>query len=247
VRSVITGPLHPEGCLFCRQSDGGFQSIEHIFPEALGNKEFVLERGIVCDRCNNGPLGTADGALVGYQPIAFRRTFLQIKGKRGNLPESRWGNATISHAELGKLLITETAVRPTITPTGPNSFRMTLKSAGPIGAATYAKIGRSIWKSAIEFTYLDRGPEEAFNPRYDEVRRMIIGRTPAHGVLLIATTGDPDDTSVSMTCTPSAGVDGRDRLIVHARYYGIEMGTELLVRELTPIEGAENAANVIVF
>jgi hypothetical protein len=24
------------GCLFCRESDGGFTSVEHIFPESLG-------------------------------------------------------------------------------------------------------------------------------------------------------------------------------------------------------------------
>ena len=245
--TTTPGPRHTQGCLFCRRSDGGFRSREHVFPEALGNYEFILERGIVCDRCNNGQLGTIDGALANFQPIAFRRTLLRIAGKRATLPESRWGNATVSHAELGKIVITETGERPTIVPTGPNSFRLTLKGARPIRAGTYAKITRSVWKSTLEFIYLDQGAEEAFASRYDEVRKMVAGSLPAHGVLIIGHNADPTDATVSLTYTPEPGDDGLDRVFVHARYFGVEMGTELLVREVAPIPGAEDVADILVF
>lgn len=43
-------------CLFCLRDDGGFTSREHIFSEGVGNHKYVLQPGIVCDRCNNGPL-----------------------------------------------------------------------------------------------------------------------------------------------------------------------------------------------
>lgn len=239
--------LHRQGCLFCRRTDGGFASREHIFPEALGNKELVLDRGVVCDRCNNGPLGAIDGALVNYQPIAFRRTLLRVASKRARVPESRWGNASITHTELGKLVITETGERPTIVKTGPNKFTLTLRSARPIRAGTYAKIARAIWKCTLEFVYLDQGAEEAFAPRYDEVRKMIVGVLPAHGVLVVNKTADPNDPSVSLTYTPERGDDGRDRVFVHARYFGVEIGTELLVREVMPIAGAEALVDIIQF
>jgi hypothetical protein len=51
-------------CLFCKSSDGDFTSREHIFPETVGNTDLaMLPPGVVCDRCNNGPLARLDKAL----------------------------------------------------------------------------------------------------------------------------------------------------------------------------------------
>jgi hypothetical protein len=69
--------LHPEGCLFCRPHDGGFESEEHIFSYALGNREYTLPPGIVCDRCNKGPLAKADEAISSFPPIQM------LRGERG--------------------------------------------------------------------------------------------------------------------------------------------------------------------
>ncbi len=38
---------------FCKQCSDLSNSVEHIIPESLGNKNHVLPKGIVCDRCNN--------------------------------------------------------------------------------------------------------------------------------------------------------------------------------------------------
>lgn len=40
-------------CIFCHQPSDNSKSIEHIVPESLGNKNTVLWRGAVCDKCNN--------------------------------------------------------------------------------------------------------------------------------------------------------------------------------------------------
>lgn len=40
-------------CIFCKQQSNDSKSVEHILPESLGNKEHVLPKGIVCDKCNN--------------------------------------------------------------------------------------------------------------------------------------------------------------------------------------------------
>lgn len=40
-------------CIFCERDSSTSRSIEHIIPESLGNHEHVLERGVVCDGCNN--------------------------------------------------------------------------------------------------------------------------------------------------------------------------------------------------
>ena len=55
-------PVSSSGCLFCRQRDGGFSSEEHIFPESLIGDADRLPKGLVCDRCNHGPLSQLDEA-----------------------------------------------------------------------------------------------------------------------------------------------------------------------------------------
>lgn len=40
-------------CLFCKQDSSSTKSIEHIVPESLGNKTYILPLGYVCDKCNN--------------------------------------------------------------------------------------------------------------------------------------------------------------------------------------------------
>ena len=40
-------------CIFCKQISDDSKSIEHILPESLGNKQHILNKGIVCDTCNN--------------------------------------------------------------------------------------------------------------------------------------------------------------------------------------------------
>jgi hypothetical protein len=40
-------------CIFCKQNSDNTKSVEHIIPESLGNKSHILEKGIVCDKCNN--------------------------------------------------------------------------------------------------------------------------------------------------------------------------------------------------
>jgi hypothetical protein len=44
---------HLTRCIFCKQDSSTSKKVEHIIPEALGNKEHVLPRGVVCDDCNS--------------------------------------------------------------------------------------------------------------------------------------------------------------------------------------------------
>lgn len=40
-------------CIFCKENTVNTKSIEHVIPESLGNKEHILPKGAVCDKCNN--------------------------------------------------------------------------------------------------------------------------------------------------------------------------------------------------
>lgn len=39
-------------CIFCKQDSSNAKSVEHIVPESLGNKNKILCKGVVCDKCN---------------------------------------------------------------------------------------------------------------------------------------------------------------------------------------------------
>ena len=43
---------HSKRCIFCKQDSSMSRTVEHIIPEALGNKEHILPAGVVCDSCN---------------------------------------------------------------------------------------------------------------------------------------------------------------------------------------------------
>jgi hypothetical protein len=51
---------------------------------------------------------------------------------------------------------------------------MNLTSGGPIPASRYALIARALYKITLAFIYHDRGPEEAFATKYDELRKVIL-------------------------------------------------------------------------
>jgi hypothetical protein len=71
-------------CLFC-QSLGPYSTIEHIIPESLGNDTLLL-KDEVCDTCQNYFGKEVEYFVLNKTPIAFWRTFLGIKSKKGKLP-----------------------------------------------------------------------------------------------------------------------------------------------------------------
>lgn len=71
-------------CIFCKQDSSASRRVEHIIPEALGNKEHILPTGIVCARCNEyfgrkieKPLLETDY----FRHARFRNTVCNKKGR----------------------------------------------------------------------------------------------------------------------------------------------------------------------
>lgn len=62
-------------CLYCLNNEENrtFRSVEHVFPESLGNTSIILEKGVVCDQCNNGILSQLDKTLLDFDPVALLR------------------------------------------------------------------------------------------------------------------------------------------------------------------------------
>ena len=64
-------------CIFCENDASNSRSVEHIIPESLGNKEHILERGIVCDNCNNYFASKIE------EPVLSSIHFRNLRGRQG--------------------------------------------------------------------------------------------------------------------------------------------------------------------
>lgn len=221
--------------MFCRRSDGGFVSREHIFSEALGNvNEKVLPPGVVCDRCNNGPLAQADEELVNLPVISMLRAERGIPTKGGKAVMSKWGNARIVYPARGTLQVigpSKDVVR------GMDEFdpekgipgTLKLETGWRLTEARIGRIARSIWKSTLEFIYLDHGVEIAYAPRFDEARKAIIDDGEAYGWVLVPVDGKPGP-NVELTYNFTE-VDGRQAVAIRMDIFGVVFATDLLLRD----------------
>lgn len=75
-------------CIFCKQDSTNSRSVEHIIPESLGNKELILEEGVVCDKCNNYFSREIEGPVLNLEGFRHLRFYELIESKRGRIPNS---------------------------------------------------------------------------------------------------------------------------------------------------------------
>jgi hypothetical protein len=162
-------PLNEQGCLFCLRSDGGFQSREHILSEALKNYEKILEPGVVCDRCNNGPLARLDNELIELPPVSLMRAERGIPTKAGNAVVSKWATRVVYPARGTMQLLgpSRKAVAGMREFGGGKPGKLELVTVWALSQARISRLTRAIWKAALEFVYFDRGPTVAFDPIFD--------------------------------------------------------------------------------
>jgi hypothetical protein len=82
------GPLAV--CLFCKGSTETSFSIEHIVPESLGNVDFVLPAGVVCDKCNNYFARKLEGSILACGAFLEHRFAGCLPNKSGRVPTVQW-------------------------------------------------------------------------------------------------------------------------------------------------------------
>ncbi len=75
-------------CIFCNQDSTASKSIEHIIPESLGNDELILDKGIVCDKCNNYFSREIENPVLNLDGFKQLRFYELIESKRGKIPSS---------------------------------------------------------------------------------------------------------------------------------------------------------------
>lgn len=177
---------HKNLCLYCKKSNGPFRSREHVIPESLGNRglggkdPIILPRGVVCDPCNNGPLSSLDQALINFDWIAYFRTVYTIPTKSGRLPTYTFGNNVTLRAVAPHNVVFDSTNRNAWVDEGPGRFTMNLRSRTPFNAAHRKKVTRAMFKMTLGCMYIDQ-PSVALSPRFDSIRRMILGDLDFHG------------------------------------------------------------------
>ena len=71
-------------CIFCHEISDNSKSVEHIIPESLGNKEHVLWKEAVCDKCNNYFAVKVEKELLNQPYFISLRNRNVIKTKRNH-------------------------------------------------------------------------------------------------------------------------------------------------------------------
>lgn len=89
-------------CIFCKGNSDASVSVEHIIPESLGNKSHILERGIVCDKCNNYFAHKIEKEVLDLPYFKSLRHRTYIPSKKGKIPRH---SAFVDHPRNGKVEI----------------------------------------------------------------------------------------------------------------------------------------------
>lgn len=195
-------PLIGIGCLFCRRTDRPFSSVEHILPESMGNKEWILPPGVVCDTCNNGALAAAEKDLCEFFPIKAVRTMTATQNKKGRYPELRFGAGTMQHdGETLSIVVNDEDDDETLKEVGRNGsvvhLRTNIRSDRPISQKATRRVSASLLKAALELAVNDC-PELAYSPSLDYVRRQALG-DPWSGMVIATRNHGPFMPDVRLT------------------------------------------------
>ena len=80
-------------CIFCDTPNEAI-SIEHIVSESLGNKNYVMQRGKVCDSCNSR-FSNFEGTALSNSIFVMERARFGIETKKGKHAKGKVNDLTI--------------------------------------------------------------------------------------------------------------------------------------------------------
>ena len=88
LNTIIKKP--PNQCIFCNSNKEKFSSEEHIVPQSLGNHFLTLEKGWVCDKCNN-ICSAFESKVINHTIFGAERAMLGVITKKGKPARSKFG------------------------------------------------------------------------------------------------------------------------------------------------------------
>jgi len=172
-------------CLFCT-SNGPFSTVEHIVPESLGNRDFVIE-GQVCDVCQNYFGKEVERHVLSKTPLGAWRVLLGIPTKKGRLPitdlsqprteKGRLPSRSSHHDDGIAFACTSSDGAISVDIENDDIIREILSGERNqfkfvLSPEHLAMIGRFLGKIALE-AYCLRNPETAKAARFDPLRHYV--------------------------------------------------------------------------
>lgn len=183
-------------CIFCKSTTNPFRSVEHILPESLGNKEKILDKGFVCDTCNNQVLSGLDAELLDFEGIKFMRTINGIESKTGKVPVSNFPNLRIENPNKDHVQM-HLQTKKHIRNQTDKGFDLDFRGTRKMDAKRLKLLTRALYKIGYELVCLDHGRDFVLSPRFDEVRDIILGKRDFSGYILIGTNEHSEQPRVS--------------------------------------------------
>lgn len=169
---VLSAKVMPT-CLFCQNTDEKqFSKEEHIIPESLGNKHYVLPKGIVCDKCNQYFSGL-DKYFCHHHLGSGHKVLKRYRTKKGKPPSLPLQAGEMRQDETGRIHFQQELID------GKEQEQFTISFFGndaairvrlPLPDTDSKKISRFLAKAGIETLYFKMGGM-ALRPEFDFVRK----------------------------------------------------------------------------
>ncbi len=205
----------------------------------------MLPPGVVCDRCNNGPLAALDQTLCAYLPIAMRRAVLGTMNKAGQRTTLRFAQGRVepmpkeevATGDSHGVRIVDSVPRRTLVRDLSDGDEVRLRLEGRGGGRLtprfFSELSRSILKIGFELAFLDHN-DALLEPRFDRVRHAILGVGDHSGEVALALSGDPNDVRLQ-GCYMLNEVSGLGGVAVNI--LGVQLMTHAAGKELAPTQG----------
>lgn len=228
--------MNDRRCIFCKSTTNSFRSVEHIFPESIGNKEKILDKGFVCDTCNNGTLSKLDEELLDFEGIKFMRTFSGIENKKGKVSVSNFPNLKIENPNKNHVQIhlqTSKHVRDQ----SDTGFKLDFRGTRKMDNDRLKLLARALYKIGYELVCLDHGRDFVMSSRFDEARDIILGKRDFKGYILIGTNEHSEQPRV--TYYPLKDEQGKEFMAFDFVYLFIRFIFDMERREALPETGTK--------
>ena len=178
-------PVGP--CIYCRLESGPFSRPEHVFPEALGNREIILRPGFVCDPCNHGVLSRLDQCLVEYPPVEFLRVFNVGHTKSGKQPVGNMRNVRLERAKNGSVRVRpkdRSGLPRNIEKLADGRLKLTIEMAhAEVNPRCFA---RALYKVGLGVVAFSLGADVVLDHRFDLARDFVLGKSGFPNALLLS-------------------------------------------------------------
>ncbi|MDD2681091.1 MAG: HNH endonuclease [Patescibacteria group bacterium] len=225
-------------CLFCKSETNSFLSVEHIFPESLGSKEKILPKGVVCDECNNGILSVLDSELVNFDVILFLRTFYGIETKKGSVPRASFSTVSLENPSKKHInLVLKRNNKNDFIKTH-EGFNLKFTGRKKMSNKNMKLLARALYKIGLELLCLDHGIDFCLSSRFDEVRKIILGKRDFHGYICIGSNKTIDKVGVTYRFFKT-GDGGKELALFEFNYMFLKIVFDMEQRECRLENGAK--------